>query len=155
DALGPNGSILLAIDQTEELVSPRTSAEERASFVRLLSVALEGIPRLWILATARSDLLAAALQQPGDPDLLLDVVALKPLDRASLPRVIEGPASRAGLEFDAGLVGRIVEDATGGDALPFLAYTLQQLWDRVGSTKRVSEQDYDAIGGVEGAVRSR
>jgi WD40 repeat protein len=154
-ALGPNGSIVLAVDQAEELAPPRMALADRERFLALLAAALERIPRLWILATARSDLLAAALQQPGDPDLPIDVFPVKTLDRSSLPRVILGPAQRAGIDFDAGLVGRIVEDGAGGDALPLLAYTLQQLWERVGSAKRVSEEDYEAIGGVTGAVRGR
>ena len=79
-----------------------------------------------------------------------------PLDRSRLPQVILGPARKARLEFSAGLVERMVADTHGGDALPLLAYTLRELYDRERPDARViTDADYDAIGGVEGALRRR
>jgi hypothetical protein len=43
----------------------------------------------------------------------------------------------------------------GGDALPLLGYTLHQLYQRAGPAGNISEAEYDAIGGVIGALRSR
>jgi hypothetical protein len=47
-----------------------------------------------------------------------------------LPEVIVKPAQRAGIDFEPGLVERMVEDTVGGDALPLPAYTLQELYNR-------------------------
>ena len=82
------------------------------------------------------------------------------LERSRIPEVIEGPADRAGIRFEPCLVGRMVEDTRGGDALPLLAYTLQQLYERAadgGSPggRTITSDDYGAIGGVEGALRTR
>ena len=41
--------------------------------------------------------------------------------------VIERPAKVAGLSFDEDLVTRLVTDTGSGDALPLLAFTLEQL----------------------------
>jgi hypothetical protein len=49
----------------------------------------------------------------------------------------------------------MVEETTGGDALPLLAYTLQELWERVGSEGKVRFIDYEAVGGVVGALQHR
>src|SRR3712207_9329611 len=49
----------------------------------------------------------------------------------------------------------MVEETSGGDALPLLAYTLQELWQRVGLEGTVRFTDYEAVGGVVGALRRR
>ena len=57
---------------------------------------------------------------------------IEPLSRARLPEVILQPGRRAGLDFAPGLVERMVEETSGGDALPLLAYTLRELYQRAG-----------------------
>ncbi|HEX5925040.1 MAG TPA: hypothetical protein VFY45_14510, partial [Baekduia sp.] len=69
-----------------------------------------------------------------------------PLDRSRLSEVIVGPARKGGFEFSHCLVERMVEDTRGGDALPLLAYTLRELYDRPRPDPHlVSGADYDAI----------
>jgi type II secretory pathway pseudopilin PulG len=53
------------------------------------------------------------------------------------------------------VVGRIAADAKGGDALPLLAYALQQLYARAGDDGRITAEEYDDVGGVQDAVTSR
>ena len=72
-----------------------------------------------------------------------------------MPEVIELPAQRGGVQFAAGLVQRMIEDTAGGDALPLLAYTLLQLYERKPRGGRISDEDYDAVGGVVGALQRR
>ena len=71
--------------------------------------------------------------------------------------MITGPAIRAGLDFDSSVVQRMVADTVGGDALPLLAFTLRELSDRSRERggRRISEADYETIGGVEGALRTQ
>ncbi|HEV3375909.1 MAG TPA: TIR domain-containing protein [Thermoleophilaceae bacterium] len=147
-------SVLVVIDQAEELAT-LASERERIEFLDILRHGLEEAARLWVVATFRSEFLSRSLREPGFAHLIGASVVLGPLDRSRLPAVIERPAQRAGLEFDAGLVGRMVEDTQGGDALPLLAYTLQQLHERVGPDGKITDAMYDAIGGVLGALRSR
>jgi hypothetical protein len=67
-----------------------------------------------------------------------DPLMVEPLSRSRLPEVIKRPAQRAGLDFAPGLVERMVEETTGGDALPLLAYTLRELYQRAGPDRMVS-----------------
>jgi hypothetical protein len=84
-----------------------------------------------------------------------DCVVVEPFSPARLPEIIQRPAQRAGLEFETGLVARISAEAGDGDALPLLAYTLRELYERAGPDGRISSADYDAVGGVVGALQRR
>ena len=151
---GPDAtSALLVIDQAEELVA--AEAEERAVFLDALAAALEAGSQLRVLATLRSEYVTNVLQEPALADVMGTPVLLAPLDRSRFAEVIDGPARRAGVEFDPGLVGRIVEETESGDALPLLAYTLRQLYDRAGPGRRITLEAYESIGGVLGALRGR
>jgi WD40 repeat protein len=152
---GGQRAVLVVVDQAEELVV-QSDAGERARFLTLLGTAIaSGLP-VWVLATLRSEFLGASLRDGQLVELIQDTVLVGPMDRARLPEVILGPARRAGLEFSPGLVERMVADTHGGDALPLLAYTLRELYDRERPARDlITDADYEAIGGVEGALRRR
>jgi WD40 repeat protein len=147
-------SALLVVDQAEELVTlaARTDGER---FLRLLHAATRGPGLLWVILTLRLEVVSALLQWDGggfDDELLLG-----PLESGRLFEVIERPAARAGVDFEAGLVGRMVHDTGGGDALPLLAFTLSELYQGAQRRSRhaITEEDYDSGGGVVGALRAR
>jgi WD40 repeat protein len=148
-------SVLIVLDQAEELIT-RTAGDERGAFLELLRGALHDDSPVWVLAALRSEFLGASPDR-AVAEIIDDTLLLEPLSRSRLPEVIERPAQRAGLDFEAGLVQRMVNDAEGGDALPLLAYTLRQLYDRSHARHEstVTFEDYDAIGGVEGALQRR
>jgi Protein of unknown function (DUF3040) len=73
----------------------------------------------------------------------------------SLAEVIEKPAERFGLELEAGLSERIVEDVHTADALPLLAYTLKELNDRGGADRHLTLDEYHGLGGVQGAIAAK
>ena len=87
---------------------------------------------MWAVATVRSEFLSTAPDRAGLAEAVDDPLVIEPLSRARLAEVIARPAQRAGLEFAPGLVERMVEDTAGGDALPLLAYTLHELYQRAG-----------------------
>ena len=151
-----NGSgqarVLVVIDQAEELIT-RTGIQEQQTFLTLLGGALGEESPLWAVAAVRSEFLSTAPGRVGLTEAINDSLVIEPLSRARLAEVIARPARRAGLEFSAGLVERMVEDAAGGDALPLLAYTLRQLVERAGSDGQIAMTDYDAVGGVVGALQ--
>jgi hypothetical protein len=152
---GTEPNVLVIIDQAEELIT-RSGEREQQLFLRLLGEALKNEESpLWVVATVRSEFLSSAPERAGLAEVVDDPLLVEPLSRTRLPEVIERPAQRAGLDFEAGLVERMVEETTGGDALPLLAYTLQELWERVGSEGMVSFADYEAVGGVVGALQHR
>ena len=74
-----------------------------------------------------------------------DPLMVEPLGPLRLPEVIKRPAQRAGLDFAPGLVERMVEETTGGDALPLLAYTLRELYQRAGPDRMVSAAEQGVL----------
>jgi hypothetical protein len=146
--------VLVVIDQAEELLT-RTGTNEQQAFLDLLTGALGEDSPLWVVATVRSEFLSTAPDRAGLAEAIDDPLVIEPLSRARLAEVITRPAHRAGLEFAPGLVERMVEDTAGGDALPLLAYTLHELGQRAEPDGRITMADYEAIGGVIGALRHR
>jgi hypothetical protein len=123
----PNAPVVVIVDQAEELLT--LSGEfERDEFLDLLASALDADPRLWITVIMRSEFLTAFLSTK-QARLFRDPVTVGTLGRTELAEVIEQPARRAGLTFDPpSLPQRMAADAGGGDALPLLAYALQELY---------------------------
>ena len=144
--------MLIAIDQLEELVT-RTGPREQAGFLRLLDDALARESGLWVVATLRSEFLSTAPGRAGLAEVIDDTLVIEPLSRGRLSEVITRPAARAGLDFEPGLIEAMVEDTNGGDAVPMLAYTLAELADR--ADRRITHDDYEAVGGVVGALQRR
>src|SRR5215213_4102950 len=122
--LGANGdgerSVLVVIDQAEELLT-RSGAREQQAFLGLLDEAMGDDSPLCVVATMRSEFLSTAPERAGLAEVVDDPLVVEPLSRGRLPEVIQRPAQRAGLEFAPGLVERMVDETTGGDALPLLA----------------------------------
>ena len=77
---------------------------------------------------------------------------LRLLGREALRTVIERPARLAGIDVDAALVDRLVEDTNNGEALPLLAFTLAQLAEGIRRGGQLSATRYDQLGGVQGAL---
>jgi len=142
--------LLIVIDQLEELLT-QTPSHERAQFVATLEPALGG--PIQVLATLRPE-----FRDPWSKDPDLSKLALRPyevqtLNANALRSVIEGPAEVADLRIDGDLVTRLVADTGTGDALPLLAFTLEQLAEGIERGGELSDQRYDDIGGVRGALR--
>ena len=147
---GRSASVLLVIDQAEELLT-RAGEKERAAFLGLLDIALRDNPKLWVVATLRSEFLTGLLTS-GFAELFRNPMVIGSLARAALVQVIEGPAAQAGLTFAPGVVSELVDDTGGGDALPLLAYTLQALYLRAAPGGMITTEDCKALGGVAGAL---
>ncbi len=153
-ASGAGGSVLLVVDQAEELVT-RSGPRAREQFLALLRGALRDDSPMWAIATLRVEFLSSAPDRAGLAEAIDDALLIEPLSRSRLPEVIQRPAQRAGLDFAPGLVQRMVEDTTGGDALPLLAWTLQQLYHDAGPgpERVVTAEAYEALGGVVGSLQ--
>jgi hypothetical protein len=151
---GGRPNVLVVLDQAEELLT-RTGPVEQHAFLDLVTGALAEDSPLWVVATVRSEFLSSAPDRAGLADAIDDTVVIEPLGQARLAEVIARPARRAGLEFAPGLIERMVQDTAGGDALPLLAHTLRELCEQAGPDGRIGIADYDAVGGVLGALRNR
>jgi WD40 repeat protein len=149
EAPGHPRQLLLVVDQFEELLT-QSSAAARADFARLLASALAGSVR--VVGTVRPEFLGPLLASPELEELSARTFPLRPLRREALVTVIEGPARLADIEVDPELVARLAHDADTGEALPLLAFTLEQLAEGVGRGGQLSMARYDQLGGVQGAL---
>jgi formylglycine-generating enzyme required for sulfatase activity len=147
--------LLLVADQFEELFT-LTPEGERQPFVNCLLSALNGTP-LTLVITLRADFYGNALNLSRELSNALQqgVINLGPMERDELERAIVEPAHRAELEFDTGLVKRILDDVVSEPGhLPLLEFALTELWERC-QGRVMTHSDYDAIGEVEGALTRR
>ena len=87
---------------------------------------------------------------------------LLPMPRGAYQTVIEGPAARLegksrNLSIEPRLTQRLLEDIEqggGSDALPLLAFTLEQLYLEYGGGGTLKLADYEAFGGIRGAIEA-
>ena len=149
----PRAELLIFVDGFEELFSIAEESQ-RGPFIELLAILSEQ-PRLRVVITLRVDYYDRFLDWPRLTTLLRDgAFPLGNPDRASLQRIITGPARLADLRFEDGLVERLLED-TGRrpTGLGTLAFCLSALTARA-HKGLLRIQDYQAMGGVQGAIET-
>jgi WD40 repeat protein/energy-coupling factor transporter ATP-binding protein EcfA2 len=155
DRADDRSRVLLVINQAEELLT-RSGAKERRAFLAMVRDSLHADVPLWVVQTARSEFLSTTPERSGLAEVSDDFLVVEPLSPDRLPEVIEGPAALADLRFAPGLVQRMVDDTNKGeDGLPLLAYTLRELYQQVGTGGTVRIDDYEAVGGIVGALQRR
>ena len=148
--------VLIICDQFEELFTLCPDREARSAFLDLLAAdanAAEPASWLTVLVTLRADFMGQLLLHRSMADALQgSTVVLGPMNQVELEAAIVQPARAQGVEFQDGLVTRLLSDV-GHEAgrLPLLQFCLTQLWERQ-QNKRLTHQNYDAIGGVGGAL---
>ncbi len=153
-------SMLIAIDQGEELFAAEDAAESER-FISMLGHLLAHPPEgldPYALMTIRADSVDPLLQRV--PKLGIDAPHMRPLPPLSLSAyrdVITRPAAvyarRVGrLDIEPALVETLIAKATGADALPLLAFTLQRMFDLYHKEQRLTVADYEAMGGIEGSI---
>ena len=142
--------LLIVVDQFEELLT-QTARPERAEFATTLQPALGG--PVQVLATLRPEFLDPIAKDSNLSKLPRRIREVRPLEADALRSVIEEPAKLAGLGAEEDLVTRLVSDTGGGDALPLLAFTLQQLADGLTRGGALTHRRYTEIGGVQGALQ--
>jgi tetratricopeptide (TPR) repeat protein len=147
-------TIILSIDQGEELFGG-DGREEAQLFLKLLARALDTIPHLVVLMAIRSD---AFPQLMGDPVMAAMRKEVFPLDtmlEGAYREVIEGPARLAKprpLRIDPELTHALLEDLSGQDALPLLAFTLERLYENYAADGELTLSQYERLGRVHGAL---
>jgi hypothetical protein len=152
DAAQPDAACLMIIDQLEELLTAGQN-DTGARFAEFVRSVLEapGSP-LMVLGTLRSDLLARFQLHPLGATAF-DQIAIGPLTLQGFTLAIEEPARVAELTLEPGLVSQMVSDTGTEDALPLLAFTLRELWERYGDDKHLSLREYrDELGGLQGSL---
>jgi DNA-binding SARP family transcriptional activator/WD40 repeat protein len=154
---GDDSTLLIVIDQFEELFSTVRSEETRRLFLdNLISVTHDERSRIRLVMTIRADFLDRPLGYADFAEAIADgVVTLGPPTREGLAQAVAAPARAVGLELEPGLVSRIISDVEGQPgALPLLQHALSELFSRrEGST--LTSAGYEATGGVAGALARR
>ncbi|MFI6124893.1 AAA family ATPase [Streptomyces sp. NPDC051064] len=142
--------VLLVVDQFEEVVT-LAGERERAQFLDALRQCVEQDASVRVLATLRVDFLGRLLTT-GHAEICQQPVTVGALGRSQFAQVVERPAELVDLSFAPGVVDAIVDDAGTDDALPLLAYLLQELYFASGPGGTVTEELYRDLGGVAGAL---
>lgn len=138
-----DAQIVIPIDQLEEAFTA-AAPEPRARFLSLLALLLRGESPFLAVATLRSDYLS---ELQGTPlATAFHAFPLEPMPADRIGMAIRGPARVAGIRVDDDLVTAILHDARTTDALPLVAFTLRQLYDRHGRDGHMSLADYESLG---------
>ncbi|MEL6526950.1 MAG: hypothetical protein AAFQ07_14695, partial [Chloroflexota bacterium] len=145
--------VLLFVDQFEELFT-LSDLTETAIFAEILD-AIANSQRVRTVVTMRHDFYHKAVENAYLAELLRGgSFPLAIPKRDALREMIERPAERAGLTWDADLVTRILDD-TGNQPgnLALMAYALDELYKRSAGT--LTAGVYNELGGVQGAIGTR
>lgn len=149
DVAWPDGEAtvgrVLVVDQFESLFT--LAAEQQESIVdRLRAARRAGVV---VLVAVRVEFRAELDGLFDDP---IDHY-LSPLSPADLYEVIRRPARLVQLQVREALVDRLVLETGSGAALPLLAYTLGELWQRRDPiANQLLESELDRLGGVPGIL---
>ncbi|MFF0723105.1 helix-turn-helix domain-containing protein [Micromonospora sp. NPDC003816] len=172
---GPAG-LAVVVDQFEEVFTECGDDGERRAFFAALHAcattasaqsqrnAAQLRPAAAVLIGLRADFYHRALLEPQlVPVLQQAQVPVGPMSEAELRQAILGPAHKAGLEIEDGLVELLLRDlappagavardgAHEAGALPVLSHTLRAMWE-LATRRRMTVADYQAVGGARGAV---
>ncbi|MGB7247672.1 MAG: WD40 repeat domain-containing protein, partial [Phormidesmis sp.] len=159
----PSDRILLIADQFEELYTLGIAESTRRQFLDCLLTSLpSGLPTdlaaskgspLVMVATLRADFLGNALAYRPFADVLQQGdIKLAAMTSAELSQAIEKPAQTLGVEFEDGLVSRILNDVSDEPGnLPLLEFALTELWQHR-ANRRLTHTAYETIGEVKGAL---
>ena len=155
DAASGAGTLVIAVDQGEELFTMCTDDAARVAFADALAEAARS-PHVRVVIAMRDDFLARAEELPAWRGAITRAAhVLHVPDAAALERMLTAPARERGYDFDdAKLPGEIARDVAGrAGALPLLAFAAAELWERRDRHfKRLARASYEQIGGVTGAL---
>jgi WD40 repeat protein/tRNA A-37 threonylcarbamoyl transferase component Bud32 len=150
-------TLVVAVDQMEELFALGAAPEERTRFAAALARAADtGGGAVRVLLCMRDDFLARAeALEPLRGRLAGSLMVLVIPAPAELRRIVMAPALRAGYRFEEeALVDEMVAataDRPGGLAL--VAFTVLAWWERRDEEQKLLPTDaYRQIGGVAGAL---
>jgi WD40 repeat protein len=149
------GRLLLVADQFEELFT-LTAEPDRRPFAQALLRALRSAP-VTALVTLRADFYSQiiTLDRELSGVLASAQVNIGALTPDELRESITVPARLVGLEFESGLVDRILtEIGSEPGRLPLVEFALTEIWERR-KGRLLTNGAYDEIGGVTGALARR
>ncbi len=157
---GGRGSVLL-IDQFEEVITRCADLQEREQFDARLRELLDDGRIHRLILTVRADFEPQLDSGPLHGDWLKGRYTVPPFSLEELKEVIVLPTLQEVLMFDPPeLVDEIIAEVVQSPgALPLLSYTLSELYEAYRTSGRedlaLKQNDYDKLGGVMGALRTK
>ncbi|MFI9559435.1 nSTAND1 domain-containing NTPase [Nonomuraea endophytica] len=142
---------VVIVDQFEEIFTAALTDGERLRFIGELTELAEAAP---VVVGMRADFYPHALRYPALASALQTrQLVVGPMSESQLRQAIEGPARRARLDIDTGLVELLLREIAPHEAgtLPLLSHTLLAIWEN-SRGRRMTVEHYRASGGLQGAV---
>jgi energy-coupling factor transporter ATP-binding protein EcfA2 len=157
--------LVIVVDQFEEIFTLCQDESERLAFITALCGAADRGPEpgALVIIGLRADFYPHALRYPELVSALQSrQILVGPMTEEELRSAITGPARRAGLDIEDGLVEVLLRDlvpamdhdepaAHDAGALPLLSHALLTTWER-SHGGRLTVADYRDSGGIHGAV---
>ena len=153
----PQSRTLLIADQFEEIYTLCRDEQIRRSFLDILLNTFQSFREksslsTVLVATMRADFLGNVLAYPPLAEVLRNDVKIRSMNWQELREIIEKPAEKLGVNFEAGLVERILKDVDKQPGnLPLLEFALTELWQKR-QAKILTHNSYEEIGEVSGAL---
>jgi WD40 repeat protein/serine/threonine protein kinase len=155
-AVSKRTTVVLIIDQLEELVTLCLASVEQRLYAAALAAAGPPEGSVRVVMTLRDDFLIRLQTLPAFRDRLAQGLQLLSTPAPEdLKRILTAPARRAGYEFeDAELVQEMVASVEGqAGALALLSFAAARLWEMRDRDRHVlSRKAYASLGGVGGAL---
>ncbi len=147
------GGLLIVIDQFEELFTLSSHRDQEAFVQTLAALVDQGASRVRLVMAMRADFYGVCATFPWLVRRATSNQALVgPMSRPDLRKVIEEPASAAGLQLEDGLVDTVLQDAgTDAAALPLISHAMAETWRRRDG-RTLTLQGYRDAGGVAGSI---
>ena len=148
--------VVLFVDQLEEVVTQGCSTREARAFLDAVALAADAVDdQVRVIFTLRDDFLARVAVGDAMTSALNNVLVVRRLDDQLLRQAATRPLALLGYTWDdPEVVNRIVAELHGlASALPLLQFACAALWERRDQRGHLLRRaDYDAIGGVAGAL---
>jgi len=148
--------LLLLIDQFEDLFSVADPTTRRRFLRALTAGVTEPDGGLTVLLTLRADFYDRPLLDSEFAEVFVPgVMNVLPMTNDELEAAVVGPAARAGVTVEPGLLAELVAD-TGAQpgALPLLQFALTELFERIDDAT-LTLAEYRALGGLRGILSRR
>ena len=149
-------SVLLYVDQLEELYTLVDDVEVRSRFMEALCTASDDaeLP-VRVVFTLREEFLSRLAEGPGVREAMGRITVLRSPGPGALKEILLRPVEAAGYSYeDPLLVEEMVGEVLGEvGSLPLLQFAGQQLWERRDRQNRqLCRAAYEEMGGVAGAL---
>ena len=153
------GSLIIYIDQFEELFSDSQITEEERKSVLLLLRGLVGMRNIILFISMRSDFYNrfSKYEELSQIKEKCEVIDLPVMGIMEIAEIVKEPARKAGLKWEidekgASLSKRVVKEAVSIKNLPLIEFALSELYAARDLNDILTKKAYEQIGGIKGAI---